>query len=78
MEVKLFGPLHRYVAPPGLAVKLSVWPAHKGELLPTVGVPGIGFTVTLMVPAELVQPATVENTEYVPVANVLAPARVGF
>ena len=46
-----------------LAVKFNVCPAHIGLLLPAVGVAGIGFTVTLVVPAALVHPATVIVTE---------------
>lgn len=42
-----------------VAVKLSVWPVHKGELEPSVGLAGLGFTVTATVPGGPVQPATV-------------------
>lgn len=66
-------------APFGKALKLSVDPAQRVELLEAVGVTGIGFTVTLTVPAELVQPCgEVLVTEYTPVARVVAPAIVGF
>ena len=43
-----------------------------------VGVAGIGFTMTLVVPAAEVQPLTVIVTEYVPASAVVAFARVGF
>ena len=46
-----------------LAVKFSVAPVHKGLLLLAVGVAGIGFTVTVVVPAGPAQPATVAETE---------------
>ena len=39
---------------------------------------GIGFTVTLTVPAGPGQPATVAVTEKTPVAKVVAPGIVGF
>lgn len=47
-------------------------------LLPAVGVAGAVFTVTLTVPAGLVQPFTVTVSEYVPVAAVVTPAIDGF
>ena len=43
-------------------VKIIVLPAHRGELLVTVGVEGTGFTTTEVVPARLEQPATVTVT----------------
>jgi hypothetical protein len=46
-----------------LAVKFSVDPAQIGELLDAVGGAGIGLTVTTVVPALPVQPATVAVTE---------------
>jgi hypothetical protein len=42
--------------------------------LPAVGAVGIGFTVTVVVPATLVQPLTVAVTEYVPDIAVVALA----
>ena len=61
--VKPFGPVQEYVAPAiVLPVKLIVPPAHKGLLLPAVGADGIAFTITFVVPALLVQPATVAVT----------------
>lgn len=53
-------------------------PIHKGELDPAVGALGAGLTVTVVNPAGLLQPATFANTEYVPAANVLVLAIVGF
>jgi hypothetical protein len=61
-----------------LAVKFNVCPAHIAELEPTVGAAGIGFTVTDVVPAGLVQPFTVAVTEYVPDAAVVGEAIEGF
>jgi hypothetical protein len=58
LDVKLFGPVQAYeLAPEGKEVKLYVCPAQIAELLDAVGAEGIGFTVTLMAPAALVQPA---------------------
>ena len=53
-------------------------PAHNGVFAPAVGVGAAGLTVTATVPAALLHPATVTNTEYVPVAAVLVEAIVGF
>jgi hypothetical protein len=61
-----------------VVVNVNVLPAQIGLLLPGVGVAGIGFTVTAVVPNVLVQPATDAVTEYVPVAAVVAPAIDGF
>ena len=78
-EEKLAGPVHEYVAPANVCdCKLKVWPAHRGEFAATVGVAGIGFTVTATVPEAPGHPATVAKTEYVPVAAVVAPESVGF
>jgi hypothetical protein len=79
VEVKLFGPVHAYVAPDiVLAVKLKVVPTQRGELLPAVGSIGVGRIVTEVVPAAPVQPTTVTVTEYVPVPAVVTEAIVGF
>ena len=43
-----------------------------------MGVEGSALTVTLEVPATLVQPLTVVVTLYVPAIAVVAPVRVGF
>jgi len=47
-------------------------------LLAAVGVAGSGFTVTVAVPARLVQPAAVTVTLYVPAIAAVAEGRVGF
>jgi hypothetical protein len=74
-ETKVFGPVHEYVAPAiVLDVTFNAAPAHTGPLLPGIGAEGIGFTVTVVVPAILVQPATVAVTEYVPDMAVVALA----
>ncbi len=58
VEVKLFGPLHEYVAAGTvLEVSDSICPEQIGELLPGVGVVGGGLIVTTVVAALLVQPA---------------------
>ncbi len=45
--LKLFGPVHAYVALPTVGdVKLIAAPSHTGLLLPGVAV-GVGFTVTV-------------------------------
>ena len=45
----------------------KVDPEQTALLLLGAGVAGAGFTVTEVVPAELVHPSTVAVTEYVPV-----------
>ena len=55
-----------------------VEPAQYGPPFDAVGVAGIGFTTTLVVPAAEVQPLTVIVTEYVPASAVVALERVGF
>ena len=57
--------LHKYVAPMiVLAVKLKLFPAQTGELLPAIGAAGVGLIVTVVVPALLVgHPPTVAVTE---------------
>jgi hypothetical protein len=78
-ELKLFGPVHAYVAPATKGVvRLSVAPTHKGPLLPAVGVAGTAFTTTVVVPAALVQPPTVIVTLYTPAAANVTPAIFGF
>jgi len=78
-EVKLFGPLHEYVAPLTVGVDSEiVAPAQYGPVFDAVGVEGIGFTTTLVVPAAEVQPLTVTVTEYVPPFAVVELAIVGF
>jgi hypothetical protein len=78
-DVKPFGPVHAYVAP--LTVGVFSWivePAQYGPPLVAVGVAGVAFTTTFVVPADDVQPLTVIMTEYVPASAVVAFARVGF
>lgn len=61
-----------------LAVKLIVEPAHKGELLPTVGAAGVGFTTTEIVEEELPHPITETRTLYVPAMAGVTGDKVGF
>ena len=78
MEVNEFGPVQEYVAPATAGVvRFSVAPTQIGELLPAVGVAGIGFTTTAVVATGLVHPATVTVTEYVPAIAVVAAGRAG-
>ena len=63
-EVKPFGPVHAYVAPATVGVESEiVAPAQYGPPFDAVGVAGIGFTATVVVPAAEVQPDTVTVTE---------------
>ena len=55
-----------------------VLPAQTGVLLLAVGVAGIVFTTTVVVPAKLVQPFCVTVTLYVPAIAVVELGRVGF
>jgi hypothetical protein len=78
-EVKLFGPVHEYVAPDTNAVDSEiVAPSQYGPPLLAVGVAGIALTMTFVVPAAEVQPFTVIVTEYVPASAVVAFKRAGF
>jgi len=78
-EVKPFGPVHEYVAPETVGVESwMVAPSQYGPPLEAVGVAGVAFTTTLVVPAAEVQPLTVIVTEYVPASAVVALERVGF
>ena len=62
--VKLFGPDQVYAAPDTvLAVRDNVKPEQTALLLPAVGAPGAELTTAVVVPAELVQPFTVADTE---------------
>lgn len=52
VDVKLFGPVQVYVAPVTVGVvRFKAEPRQTGELEETVGVVGIGFTVTAKVRA---------------------------
>jgi hypothetical protein len=78
-ELKPFGPVHAYVAPPTAGVeRLSVAPSHKGPLLLAVGVAGAALTTTVVEPAALVHPPTVTVTLYTPAAAKVTPAIFGF
>ena len=61
-----------------LAVKFKFAPTQSGPLLVAIGAAGIGFTVTAVVAAGLVQPETVEVTEYAPAPAKVIPATLGF
>ena len=79
MEVKLFGPVHAYVAPVTAGVvRFKAVPTQTGELLAALGVVGIAFTVAVVVPAALVQPLTVTVNEYTPDLAVVALVIDGF
>ena len=69
------GPVHEYVAPATAGVeRLMVLPVQTGVLLDAVGVDGVVFTTTAVVPAADVQPFAVTVTLYVPaMATVDAP-----
>ena len=78
-DVKPFGPVHAYVAPLTVGVESEiVAPAQYGPPLLAVGVAGVAFTTTDVVPAAEVQPLTVTVTEYVPAAAKVAFEIVGF
>jgi hypothetical protein len=78
-DVNALGPVHAYVAPATVGVdNVIVLPAHTGVLLLAVGVAGVVFTTTAVVPAKLVQPPTVTVTLYVPAMAAVAVGRVGF
>src|SRR6266513_1841283 len=55
-----------------------VAPSQYGPPLVAVGVAGVAFTTTFVVPATEGQPLTVMVTAYVPASAVVAFARVGF
>src|SRR5438270_9815023 len=78
-EVKLFGPVHEYVAPLTKAVDSEiVAPSQYGPPLLALGVAGVALTTTCVVPMAEVQPLTVIVREYVPASAVVALARVEF
>jgi hypothetical protein len=59
VDVKLFGPVQLYVEPATVfEVRLKVCPEQTVLLLPTIGVAGVGFTVTESVPTDPLQPDT--------------------
>ena len=55
-----------------------VAPSQYGPPFEAVGVAGVAFTMTVVVPAAEVQPLTVIVTEYVPASAIVALDRVGF
>jgi hypothetical protein len=64
VEVKLFGPVHAYVALAIVfAVSDNIFPEQTALLLPATGAPGAGLTMTVVVPAGLVHPSSVDVTE---------------
>jgi hypothetical protein len=63
-DVKPFGPVHEYVAPLTRGVDSEIVPPSQyGPPFDAVGVAGVGFTTTFVVPAAEVQPLTVIVTE---------------
>lgn len=63
VDVNPFGPVHAYVAPVTVGVvRFKAEPRHTGELEETVGVLGIVFTTTVVVPAKLLHVPTVAMT----------------
>src|SRR5213075_2827032 len=59
-EVKPFGPVHAYVAPATVGVESwIIAPSQYGPPFEAVGVAGVAFTTTEVVPAAEVQPDTV-------------------
>ena len=78
-DVNPFGPVQLYVAPATVEVlNVNVDPAQIGPSFDAVGVAGIASTVAVVDPAALVHPFTVTNTEYAPLAAVVAFAIDGF
>src|SRR3954447_25831943 len=78
-DAKPFGPVQAYVAPTTAGVESwIVPPSQYGPPLEAVGVAGVAFTTTAVVPAAEGQPLTVIVTEYVPASAVVALERVGF
>ena len=61
-----------------LAVKSNGEPEQTGLFDEAVGTVGTLFTVTTIVPATLAQAPTLAVTLYVPEANVVGVAMVGF
>jgi formaldehyde-activating enzyme involved in methanogenesis len=77
--LKLFGPVQLYVAPATAGVcRFSVLPEQIGELLDAVGVAGVVFTTTAVVPTPEVHPFAVTVTLYVPAIATVALMRDGF
>jgi hypothetical protein len=70
--------VHAYVVAEELLAGLPVELASTELGAVIVGDVGLAFTVTVVVPADEVQPLTVAVTEYVPDIAVVALAIVGF
>jgi hypothetical protein len=78
-ELKPLGPDQLYdVAPEGFAARVMVCPAQRVGVPEAVGEVGIGWTVTLLTPAGLVQPLIVTVTEYDPEVLIVALLITGF
>ena len=60
------------------ADKVRALPVQTGLLDPAVGVDGVSFMITVVVPAAEVQPFKVTVTLYVPEFNTVALAIEGF
>src|SRR5204862_3720126 len=74
-ELKPFGPVQAYVALATVGVlSWIVAPSDWRRAVEGVGVAGVAWTTTLVVPAAEVQPFTVMVTEYVPASVVVALA----
>ena len=79
VSVNPFGPVQLYVAPATFdAARFRLSPSQIGPLLDAVGAAGVGFTVTVTVPALPVQPLTVMVSEYVPAAASVTFVMFGF
>jgi hypothetical protein len=64
VEVKVFGPFQKYVAPVMvLAVRLNVDPTQTVLLLPAVGAEGVWVIETEVVATGLIHPEAVAETE---------------
>ena len=59
-------------------LKLIVLPVQTGVLLDAVGVAGVAFITTAVVPTADVQPVVVTVTEYVPAIAAVAFVTEGF
>src|SRR5204862_3140640 len=78
-ELKLFGPLHAYVAPATAGVlSVSVAPAQIGPLLLATGVAGTALTVAVVLTAHDRHPATDTAPLHIPLSTQAALAMLGF
>ena len=79
--MKLLGPDQLHVTGSVLvvdALNVNAFPVQTGVFDDAVGVAGVWFTVTFIVPAGEVQLLMVTVTLYIPVANVVALVMDGF